>query len=341
MYYKRKLFIFCESLGVSGGVRVILQFCSLFKNIFDIKILCFHKTDWYNIDVPVIVFPMYRYKMVEDYLKNFDESIKVSTWWKTCETVENSLNKNDIGLYYVQDIESAYYDNENEKNNVLSTYKNKLIKIAGGDYVYNELKKINNNNNILNLPPYIDEKKFRFYNHYHNNNNNILYCARNNKIKNFELFKNISEKLETKKNIILYGLEQDLQYEIDGSVFVYQPDDEILLSLFDKSDVYVSTSYHEGFCLPILEAFANGLPTVTTFSDGNTFCINEENCLLYDREDAAGIAEGIKRVLIDSDLRKHLIQNGLNTVKMFSMEKYYQNFIDFAENNNFICDKKG
>ena len=53
--------------------------------------------------------------------------------------------------------------------------------------------------------------------------------------------------------------------------------------------MFVQTSRHEGFCLPVLEAMAAGAPVVCTDADGNRdFCRDGENCLMPAAEPARG-----------------------------------------------------
>ena len=45
--------------------------------------------------------------------------------------------------------------------------------------------------------------------------------------------------------------------------------------------MFVQTSTHEGFCLPLLEAMATGCAVVCTDAHGNRdFCVDEANCLM-------------------------------------------------------------
>ena len=58
----------------------------------------------------------------------------------------------------------------------------------------------------------------------------------------------------------------------------------LINQFYNFGDVYVSTSKAEGFCLPILESFAVGKPTITTNYGGQLDFCNSKNSWLVDGE---------------------------------------------------------
>jgi glycosyltransferase involved in cell wall biosynthesis len=85
--------------------------------------------------------------------------------------------------------------------------------------------------------------------------------------------------------------------------------------------VFVQTSIHEGFCLPLLEAMAAGTPVVSTDAHGNRdFCRHEENCLIA-KDTPEAVARALDRVLKDPGLRARLIAEGLETAKEYAWER--------------------
>ncbi len=83
------------------------------------------------------------------------------------------------------------------------------------------------------------------------------------------------------------------------------------------ASVYVS--YFEGFGIPIVEAFRCGTPVITS----NVTSMPEvagDGAVLVDPFDVDSIAEGMKRVL-DGELRKNLIDKGLERARLFSWDK--------------------
>jgi len=85
-------------------------------------------------------------------------------------------------------------------------------------------------------------------------------------------------------------------------------DQEVSLVL-RSAVLYGRPSFYEGFELPPLEAMACGVPVICSDHE----CAREilEDCVLYfDPHDPQSVAESIKKVLTDENLRRNLIQKG-------------------------------
>ena len=79
-------------------------------------------------------------------------------------------------------------------------------------------------------------------------------------------------------------------------------------------------SLYEGFGLPVAEAMACGIPTLTS----NVTSLPEvagDAALLIDPYEVDAIAHGIEQIANDAILRQQLIRNGLERVKLFSWDK--------------------
>jgi glycosyltransferase involved in cell wall biosynthesis len=74
---------------------------------------------------------------------------------------------------------------------------------------------------------------------------------------------------------------------------------------YAKSGVYLSMSEHEGFCAPLLEALAHGLPVVARGVGAVPETLGGAGVVLPDG-DCAAAAEAVARVLCDADLRMEL-----------------------------------
>ncbi len=95
--------------------------------------------------------------------------------------------------------------------------------------------------------------------------------------------------------------------------------DESLAALYAGALAFVYPSLYEGFGLPVLEAMSVGTPVVTS---NNTSLpeIAGNAALFIDPFDSDSIAEGVKQIVDDEELRKDLRLRGLNQVKKYSWE---------------------
>jgi len=96
--------------------------------------------------------------------------------------------------------------------------------------------------------------------------------------------------------------------------------DEHLPALYSGAVAFLFVSLYEGFGLPPLEAMACGTPVLTS----NVTSLPEvvgDAALMVDPYDVDAIAEGIKRLIGDDNLRKELSQKGLAHAKLFSWDR--------------------
>ena len=81
-----------------------------------------------------------------------------------------------------------------------------------------------------------------------------------------------------------------------------------------EMDVLVLPSKGEGFGLVLIEAMACGVPVIASAHGGVTDVIQHEHNGLLVRDDES-IANAVRRLVNDADLRSKLITNGLTTVR--------------------------
>jgi glycosyltransferase involved in cell wall biosynthesis len=96
--------------------------------------------------------------------------------------------------------------------------------------------------------------------------------------------------------------------------------DQTLQILYHLASVFVFPSLYEGFGLPPLEAMACGTPVVTSNASSLPEVVGDA-AVLVDPYDARSIAEGIRRVLVDDQLRADLSARGEERARSFSWEQ--------------------
>lgn len=128
----------------------------------------------------------------------------------------------------------------------------------------------------------------------------------------------------------MFGNEPELAKKYDSRYFT-TPSDEQVNELLNQATVFVLTSRHEGFGLPLLEAMAAGTAVVCTDGHGNRdFCRDGVNCLMPEaRSDA--LAAALARLFADANLRGELAADGLRTAAEYDWERRIDALEHFLE----------
>jgi len=106
-----------------------------------------------------------------------------------------------------------------------------------------------------------------------------------------------------------------------------QVNDDELPVLYSLADAFVFPSLYEGFGLPILEAMACGTPVITS----NTSSLPEvagNAAMLVNPTNENEIAEAIAKLIFDQELKKTMIKNGLERIKIFTWENTARNTLE-------------
>jgi len=111
--------------------------------------------------------------------------------------------------------------------------------------------------------------------------------------------------------------ELDLGQHVIFTGYVSEAD---LPALYSAADLFVFPSLYEGFGLPPLEAMACGTPVVCSNAASLPEVVGDA-AIMVDPYDVEGLAEAMRRVLADADLREELRVKGLARAKHFSWEK--------------------
>lgn len=86
-------------------------------------------------------------------------------------------------------------------------------------------------------------------------------------------------------------------------------------------------SLYEGFGLPILEAFASGVPVITA----KVTSIPEiagQSAILIEPHNQENLSLSMEKICFDDDLRNDLIEKGFERAKLFSWQKTSNQTLD-------------
>lgn len=105
-------------------------------------------------------------------------------------------------------------------------------------------------------------------------------------------------------------------------------------ALFNKSKIFCLPSYAEGFPMAALDAWAYGLPTVTTPVGGiPDIAIDGENMLIFKPGDIDKLANNLERLISDESLRNKISKASSE----FSKGKFNVNTINQQLHNIYLC----
>ncbi len=96
--------------------------------------------------------------------------------------------------------------------------------------------------------------------------------------------------------------------------------DAELRSRYRTADVFLCLSEHEGFCVPIVEAMAAGVPVVAHAAAAVPETVAGAGIVLADKRPAT-VAAAVGRLLDDADLRRALTEAGRRRAADFALEE--------------------
>tara|TARA_Y100000741_G_scaffold159236_1_gene120306 strand:+ start:417 stop:1610 length:1194 start_codon:yes stop_codon:yes gene_type:complete len=203
--------------------------------------------------------------------------------------------------------------NEYEKEIFESLNKNSKIKII---------------RNGVNLKTLVSKQDFR--KKYEINSKFILFVGRFSKSKGIE---NLIHALNIIKNekdfsdiclVIMgvdFGYQQKMEELIKSSdlseniIVIKNPPREDVISAYGESEFLILPSQWELSPLVPLESFAFKKPVISTRSHGIPFTVqNNKNGILVEPDNPVELADAIKKLLLDEDLRDRLGMSGYNFV---------------------------
>lgn len=226
------------------------------------------------------------------------------------------------------------------------SYKSKKIKyIFNSKYTYEMfLKDSNNYVDYKLVHPAINKRIFFNKNIRKDNELNICIVARKHPWKGFITFINAWKSFKDKNKINkIYIISHDdlSKFDLDNELFeIVIPKSDIEISnIMNRSHIFISTSWWEGFGLPPLEAMACGVCTIISKSGGvNEYAIDNHNCLMYDPKDENQLVEKMEE-LVNNDLKRlEILKNSQKIINKFSWKQSSENFYKILNQKNKVND---
>jgi glycosyltransferase involved in cell wall biosynthesis len=331
----------------TGGTRVLFNFMNeLVKQGHEVSLTTIHHDDWFPFakDIKIIskrtrfnqyllygksrILHQLLYHL--DYLKKLHDmipkvDINVATFSPTAYVASWKSIDGSIPFYHMQHLETIMFSNPLMKKFILDTYFLPIYKVANSKWLQQKLRLIVGTEFAI-LNPAIEHDIFYRRNVYQQDGRNINIIALGkggwkNAIGIYNAVNLVRSKLPNKK-IILHFFGQKpingIKFDNRETIFHKNLSDDQLAELYSNSDIQVTFSTAESFPLPPLEAMACGSAVITTPYGTEDYVIDGLNALIVEPNNVEMLADKIRLLIEDEELRQKLIENGFKTASKFN-----------------------
>lgn len=202
-----------------------------------------------------------------------------------------------------------------------------------------DLNKFSSGRNVADLEWF--RKKYQLPGRY-------ILCVGTHGYKNLngslKAFNIVKQRVKNHIKLVIAGSKRSVRNEIFKLVEQLELEDDIIFTGFfpdkDLNNLYrcaellLFPSFYEGFGLPVLEAFACGIPVVSS-KMGSLPEVGGKAALFVDPNNYEEIASAVIRILNDKSFRENKRQQGLEQVNKFSWERAARSTLKVFEKLQF------
>ena len=222
----------------------------------------------------------------------------------------------------------------------LRSYKESIRFIFNSHFVYSSFCKDSKRKDVecKLVYPAINHAIFKTVERESVNKCSLCLIARKHPLKGLETFIHVFHSLpmELKQQITSVTLvsHDDLSsFDTSGMKIIKPTCDDDIAKVYQSSDIFISTSWWEGFGLPPLEAMACGCAVITSKSGGvDEFAIDGENCLMFEPRNENELLERLYILIGDVNLRNRIALAGIKTAHSFDWSKSAEQFLVSVQN---------
>ena len=111
-------------------------------------------------------------------------------------------------------------------------------------------------------------------------------------------------------------------------IFTGKVTDQVLKAFYLTANVFMSTSLHEGFCVPLIEAMSMKIPIVAFGTSAIPYTVGNTG-IIWDEFDPHLFAASVDRIVRDEKVRIHLAETGWSRYQeIFTNDKIKKTFIE-------------
>lgn len=156
----------------------------------------------------------------------------------------------------------------------------------------------------------------------------IGHIFRRERLKNSSLFlKALPEITKIGFKVLLVANRKDISFSHNNiKVIPYGNSEYLRDNFYDKIDVFIHTSFVEGFGLPPLEAMSRGCVVLLTESGGPSEYTNPQNSITIDKYDPNDIISKLSKLRNNPILLQNISQNAVRTAKEHPMTRIGKEF---------------
>ncbi len=327
---RTRIIFVLQTLGFSGGIKIVVEHANrLAAEGFAPEIWSLDEKSVWPTKVPMRSFK--NYKTLTTALAK-EDAVKVATWWETIAPVWRASLKRGIAVNFLQEIESWFYpDDPDAQRTVISCYRKEFKNLTTSSFNLGEINQLGLKATLV--PCGYDETVYHPLEEKKRQKDVLLAVGRTFFQKNFEFSFGAWKALGQKRpRFWLFGSEPDMKSLDEKITYHFKPSDEKVNELYNQATVFVQTSRHEGFCLPVLEAMAAGTPVICTDAHGNRdFSIDGKTCLMVEQDDTAGLSAAMKKLFADDKLRDKLSKNGLKEAQKYTWPAITKQLVAFYD----------
>lgn len=111
--------------------------------------------------------------------------------------------------------------------------------------------------------------------------------------------------------------------------FLGRVEPELMHELYDSADIYLNSPDIDNMPISVIEAFASGLPVVTTNAGGIPYIVtNEETGMMVERNDHEAMAAASIRLLEEPALTKRIAQAALEECRKYAWNSVREEWVE-------------